>query len=121
MNFRLWYTHTADVYRVTEYSEGSLIRHRRELVLEGIPCRLYRDAGPAISMDQTAASLQNTLKMACDNKHDVRTGDEIILHHGGDSTRCFAGEVHHYYEPFGGVCPALEHQEITLLEKERVS
>ena len=64
--------------------------------------------------------------MQCGNQVDVRTGDELRMFRGkglgetGVELRAFAGEPNHFFEPFGAVLPGLAHQEIPLLQEERV-
>ena len=64
--------------------------------------------------------------MALDNAHVIHEGDELVITRGGrlghavDVIRAFAGAPHIYYEPFGAVMPGLAHQEVKLLEEERV-
>ena len=58
---------------------------------------------------------------------DVRAGDELVITRGGrlgkpgPVIRAFAGEPNLYYEPFGAIIPGLAHQEIRLLQQERVT
>ena len=126
MNWADWYTDTVDVYRDVAYLDGNLTRHRREQVLEAVPCRVYRDNDKTINMTQQAANINQDSKLACDTSVDIRAGDELIVHRGAKlgktvlATRAFAGEPHYQFEPFGAVIPGLAHQEIRLLEEERV-
>ena len=126
MNWADWYTDTVDVYRDVAYLDGNLTRHRREQVLEAVPCRVYRDNDKTINMTQQAANINQDSKLACDSSVDIRAGDELIVHRGAKlgktvpATRAFAGEPHYQFEPFGAVIPGLAHQEIRLLEEERV-
>ena len=126
MNWADWYTDTVDVYRDVAYLDGNLTRHRREQVLEAVPCRVYRDNDKTINMTQQAANINQDSKLACDISVDIRAGDELIVHRGAKlgktvpATRAFAGEPHYQFEPFGAVIPGLAHQEIRLLEEERV-
>lgn len=126
MNWADWYTDTVDVYRDVAYLDGNLTRHRREQVLEAVPCRVYRDNDKTINMTQQAANINQDSKLACDTSVDIRAGDELIVHRGAKlgktvpATRAFAGEPHYQLEPFGAVIPGLAHQEIRLLEEERV-
>lgn len=126
MNFREWYTDTVDIYRITESTDGVLIEHSRELVAESVPCRIYQTNARAIQPQQTAAKLQQERKLMMDNSVDIRAGDELLLHRGAllgeivEEIRAFAGEPVKYFEPFGAVIPGLAHQEITLLQEERV-
>lgn len=126
MNFQDWYTDTVDVYRVQDVSDGALTRKKRVQVLSGIPCRVYEDNERAVRMAQTAAGIEQESKLACGNDADIRAGDELIVHRGGGlkkaafDTRAFAGDPHYYFEPFGAVLPGLAHQEIRLLQQERV-
>lgn len=126
MNWAGWYTDTADVYRVVDVKDGSLTRHERQLVAEGVPCRIYRSGDSPIRMSRQAASIQQTDKLACGLDADIRDGDELIITRGaklgkpGPVTRAFAADPVYYYEPFGAVIPGLDHQEIPLRQQERV-
>ena len=77
-------------------------------------------------MEQTAANMRQEDKLACDNSVDIKAGDELLIHRGaklGRETaviRAFAAEPNYYFEPFGTVMPGLAHQEVQLLQQERV-
>ena len=77
-------------------------------------------------MSQTAASVTGESKLACANSVDIRAGDEVHITRGGrlgqnsGELRFFAGRPEKYYEPFGAVMPGLAHQEVALLEEERI-
>ena len=126
MNYQDWYTDKMDVYRTVNAKEGALTRKSRERVLENVPCRIYRPSARGPTMSQTAASYSGESKLACDNSVDIRAGDELrivrggMLGHSGGELRFFAGRPEKYYEPFGAVMPGLAHQEVTLLEEERI-
>lgn len=126
MNFADWYTDTVDIYRISESTNGALVEHTRELIAESVPCRIYQTNARAIQPQQTAAKLQQERKLMADNSVDIRAGDELFLHRGAllgeivEEIRAFAGEPVKYFEPFGGVMPNMAHQEITLLQEERV-
>lgn len=115
-----------DVYRVTATKTGNLTKHERVQVLTAVPCRIYRSNDKPVTMKQTAADVKQTAKVACGNGVDIHTGDELIITRGGrlgrsqGTTRGFAGTPNYYYEPFGAVIPGLAHQEIVLMEEERV-
>lgn len=121
-----WYTDLADVYRVVAAKTGNLTTHSREQVLSSVPCRIYRGASRPVEMRPHAAYVKQSSKLAADNAYDIREGDELIITRGGglgqtrDKIRVFAGKPEYYYEPFGSVIPGLDHQEIVLLEEERV-
>ena len=127
MNWQDWYTDTMSIYRVQEIMDGSLTRHERALVSESIPCRIYQSDNKAIHMTETASSINETDHLACDISADVRAGDELVIIRGGrlgkpgPVIRAFAGEPDLYYEPFGAIIPGLAHQEIRLLQQERVT
>lgn len=125
MNWADWYTDTVDIYRVTDVADGALTRHERQLVAEGVPCRIYRSGDNPIRMSRQAASIQQTDKLACGLDADIRDGDELIITRGaklgkpGPVTRAFAADPVYYYEPFGAILPGLAHQEIPLRQEER--
>lgn len=126
MNFADWYTDTVDIYRNTEVKSGNLTHHERTLVKQSVPCRIYHTDNKAISMKQTAADVQQGEMLACDNSVDIRPGDELLITRGGrigktrEKIRAFAADPNYYYEPFGAVIPGLAHQQIKLLQQERV-
>lgn len=126
MNFQDWYTDTVDVYRVTNVQDGSLTRHGRVQVSAGTPCRVYQSDNKPVSMSQTASSVSQNDHLACDISVDIRAGDELIITRGGKlgrpgpTIRAFASDPNLYYEPFGAIMPGLAHQEIRLMEQERV-
>lgn len=126
MQWKDWYTDLMDIYRVTEVQDGALTRHERDQVAADIPCRIYQSDSKAVNMTQTAANVQQQDKLACDVSVDVRAGDELMIHRGkrigkpGPTIRAFAGDPTLYYEPFGAIIPGLAHQEIRLLQEERV-
>lgn len=127
MNLSHWYTDRMDILRTVQVREGALTRHERRIVQSGVPCRVYRPAARGPAMSQTGASVTGESKLACANGVDLQAGDELLVTRGGGigqagaAMRCFAGEPEHYYEPFGAVIPGLAHQEVTLLQEERIS
>lgn len=126
MNWSDWYTDMMDVWRVQADKDGNLTRHKRVQVLSAIPCRIYQSDNKAINMTQTAADIHQEDKLACGVSVDIRAGDELLITRGaklgksGPKIRAFAGDPNFYYEPFGAVIPGLSHQEIRLLQQERV-
>ena len=122
MNWTDWYTDTVDIYRDVATTTNNLTTHERQPVQMGVPCRIYRNTPKTIAMSQTAASINDDSMLACDNSVDIRAGDELIIHRGNlpFTTRAFAGDPHYYTEPFGAVIPGLAHQQIKLLQEERV-
>lgn len=127
MNWQDWYTDAMSIYRVQETMDGNLTRHERVQVSENIPCRIYQSDNRPINMAETAANLKESDHLACDVSVDVRAGDELVITRGGrlgkpgPVIRAFAGEPNLYYEPFGAIIPGLAHQEIRLLQQERVT
>lgn len=127
MNWQDWYTDVMSVYRVREVLDGNLTRHERAMVSENIPCRIYQSDNKPINMTETAANLSQNDHLACGISVDVRAGDELVITRGGrlgkpgPVIRAFAGEPNLYYEPFGAIIPGLAHQEIRLLQQERVT
>lgn len=105
---------------------GNLTRQERQQVLTGIPCRIYQSDNKPINMTQTAANIQQNDHMACDISVDIHVGDELIITRGGNlgkpgpTIRAFASDPNYYFEPFGAVIPGLAHQEVRLLQQERV-
>lgn len=131
INYRDWYTDRMDVYRVSSTQDGSLTRHERERILGDVRCRVFQLDGERLVPSQTAASagrggLSSGDLVQCANEVDIRPGDELRIRRGaglGKTTpelRAFAGEPNYYFEPFGAVLPGLAHQEIPLMQEERV-
>ena len=115
-----------DVWRNVPVQDGSLTRQERQQVLTGIPCRIYQSDNKPIHMAQTASDIEQNDHLACDVSVDIHAGDELLITRGGKLgkpgpiVRAFAGDPNPYYEPFGAIIPGLAHQEIRLLEQERV-
>lgn len=126
MNYNDWYTDLADVFRVTKTKDGNLTRQERTQVLSGVPCRVYRSDAKAMTPQPAAADYKQTSKLACDNSVDIQPGDELKISRGGRLgkavalIRAFAGDPTYYFEPFGAIMPGLAHQEIILLQEERI-
>ena len=127
MQWKDWYTDAMDVYRNVAVQDGNLTHQERQQVLAGVPCRVYQSDSRPIGLTQTAASIQQNDQLACDIAVDVRAGDELIITRGGKlgkpgpTIRAFAADPNLYYEPFGAIIPGLSHQEIRLLQQERVT
>ena len=127
MNFSDWYTDTVDIWRVTPTTTNGLTTNTRERICTGIPCRIYQSDNQPINMDQAAAHVKQADRLMCDTSVDIRAGDQLIIHRGAglgktaQDIRAFAADPNLYFEPFGAVLPGLAHQEIRLLQQERVS
>lgn len=127
MNFQDWYTDTVDIWRVTPTTTNGLTTNTREQIYTGIPCRIYQSDNQPINMDQSAAYVKQADRLMCDTSVDIRAGDQLIIHRGAglgktsQDIRAFAADPNLYFEPFGAVIPGLAHQEIRLLQQERVS
>lgn len=119
-----WYTDQADVKRLEATKEGSLTKHKRKVIYNNIPCRIYREVEQAPQMAQTAATVSADIYIACANEYEIKAGDELTIARGKalgktqETVTAIAGDSTHYYEPFGAVVPGLSHQEIRLLQKE---
>lgn len=127
MNFSDWYTDTVDIWRVTSTTTNGLTTNTREQIYTGIPCRIYQSDNQPINMDQAAAHVKQADRLMCDTSVDIRAGDQLIIHRGAGlgktapDIRAFAADPNLYFEPFGAILPGLAHQEIRLLQQERVS
>ena len=126
MNFDAWYTDTVDVWRVVQDKSKALISNKREQVLTAVPCRVYRSATKAIQLQQTAAYTNQEDSLACGLDVDICSGDELFIHRGARigktfaEIRAFASNPNYYPEPVGNIMGGLAHQEIHLLQQERV-
>lgn len=127
MNWTDWYTDTVDIWRVTPTTTNGLTTNTREQIYTGIPCRIYQSDNQPINMDQAAAHVKQADRLMCDTSVDIRAGDQLIIHRGAGlgktapDIRAFAADPNLYFEPFGAILPGLAHQEIRLLQQERVS
>ena len=128
MNFQDWYTDTVDIWRnKSTTSSTNLTTNERQELYTGIPCRIYESDSKPIDMSQQGASINQNDRLMCDNSVDIRAGDQLIIHKVGGlgktvaNIRAFAADPNYYFEPFGAVIPGLAHQEIRLLQQERVT
>jgi hypothetical protein len=111
------YPDTMDVWRITTTIEGVITKPVRTQVMTAIPCRVYRPSHADISMQDTAAMISGTEKLACAVSTNLLPGDELLVTRGGKenkqpATRYFAGKPVMYYDR-----PV--HQEISLLLQKR--
>ena len=103
-----------------------LIMEGAQVLGDVVAGRVYQTKTSGLQMNQTAASITQTDKLACGIEVDIKPGDELVIHRGAKlgytapDERYFADTPERYYEPFGAVMPGLAHQEITLLKQERV-
>lgn len=124
--FDSWYTDLVDVYRVVNVTIGHVDEQRRQKVGAAIPCRVYNSQKNGPSMQDGAARVNSSDKLACAVDVDVKAGDELFITRGGalgrsgEPERYFAGNPQHYYDPVGGALTGLEHLEVGLLMQEIV-
>ena len=127
MNFQDWYTDTVDIWRVTPTTTNGPTTNTLQQLYTGIPCRIYQSDNQPINMDQSASYVKQADRLMCDTSVDIRAGDQLIIHRGAGlgktapDIRAFAADPNLYFEPFGAILPGLAHQEIRLLQQERVS
>lgn len=122
-----WYTDTMTVYRIqstTSQSTG-VVTQGYSKVYENVLCRVY-SSGISILGRRTSVFTENgTYKLACGVDFDIKTGDKLLIMRGGALGKAvheetyLAGMIQYFYEPFGGVSPKLEHQEIMLERDDR--
>lgn len=126
MNFSDWYTDTVDIWRVVPITTDGLTTHIPKELYTAVPCRIYQSDSQPIHMEETAAHIKQADRLMCAVDVDIQTGDQLILHRGAGlgkpapAIRAFAADPNLYFEPFGAVLPGLAHQEIRLLQQERV-
>ena len=126
MNFSDWYTDTVDIWRVVPTTTNSLTTNTLTELYTAVPCRIYQSDSAPINMEQTAAHVRQADRLMCDLSVDIQAGDQLIIHRGArlgktfPAVRAFAADPNPYFEPFGAVMPGLAHQEVRLLQQERV-
>lgn len=126
MNFADWYTDTVDIWRNISTVTNNLTTNKLTEMYSGIPCRIYQSDNQPINMEQTASYIKQADRLMCDTSVDIQAGDQLIIHRGAvlgknmPSIRAFAADPNFYFEPFGAVIPGLAHQEVRLLQQERV-
>lgn len=126
MNFTDWYTDTVDIWRVSLTTKNGLTTNTLTELYTAVPCRIYQSDSAPINMEQTAAHVRQADRLMCDLSVDIQAGDQLIIHRGArlgktlPAVRAFAADPNPYFEPFGAVMPGLAHQEVRLLQQERV-
>ena len=126
MDFSTWYTDSMDVYRNVKTTVNGLTTNERQQVLTGIPCRVYQSDSRALQMQQTAAYIHQEDRLACALDVPILPGDELHIQRGAligqnfATIRAFAADPNYYPEPVGNAMGGLAHQEIRLLQQERV-
>ena len=77
-------------------------------------------------MQQTAANIHQEDRLACALDVSILPGDELHIQRGAligqnfATIRAFASDPNYYPEPVGNAMGGLAHQEIRLLQQERV-
>lgn len=122
------YTDTFDVYRVVETIENGIMKQERVNVFMGAPCRVYQNNTMTPNLSETAATVSMSNSLCCELGHDIRGGDEIIVHRGANvgrhlnpDERYIAGPPNIYVEPFMGCAPDLEHMQLALIDEKAIS
>ncbi len=128
LNTLAWYTDKFDSFRVVSYTDGAITKQRREQILSGEMCRVYRTPTNEPDLNETAALTTDSNCLCCAVDADVNAGDEIIVYRGSNVRdmpvsveRYFAGTPNRYVEPFGGILADLEHMQVALYHKERIT
>ena len=123
-----WYTDLFDAYRVTQTTEGGIVKNERVKVLSDVPCRVYSNPNADIQMNEQAATTSAGNTLACDIDIDIHAGDEIIVRRAArirptpvSVKRYFAGEPNDLPEPLGGIVADLTHKQVALYNERRVN
>ncbi len=74
---RLW-KDTADVYRYTEHTEGSITKTRNELVVSSVKCH-YSKSNLTDAGDNGVPTLVNSYTLFCSLDANIKEGDEVIV------------------------------------------
>lgn len=120
-----WYTDSVTIKRAESYKEGNLTKHKRVIIAENVPCRIYTSKKAISKMKETDAEVSKNDMLAVDIGVDIKAGDELFVTRGGvlgydtPAERYFAGKPNIYFEPFAGVMPNISHQEIPLSGESR--
>lgn len=126
MNFADWYTDTVDIWRVVPTTTNNLTTNALTELYSGVPCRIYQSDNQPVNMEQSASHIKQADRLMCGPSVDIQAGDQLIIHRGAgvgksvSDIRAFAADPNYYFEPFGAVIPGLAHQEVRLLQQERV-
>lgn len=122
--FMQMYTDTFDSYRVIKTIENGITKQSREQVLSNVPCRAYQNQTNSPNLTDTSSTVSCSNMLCCELGHDIKGGDEIIVHRGANvgrhlnpDERYIAGPPNIYVEPFGGACPNLEHMQVALIDE----
>lgn len=125
-DFFSWYTDVVDVWRNQPITTNGLTTNKTVEMYKSIPCRIFQSSDKAIKFTQQASEINDEKYLACDNNVDIKPGDMLLITRGGalgketPVMRCYAESPEYFFEPFDNAMPGLAHQEIRLLEQERV-
>lgn len=115
-----WYTDLVDIYRVEEYTDSYITKHRLTLMRSKVPCRVYKNPVTFTQLTPQQSEIMNNDKLACNTDVDIIAGDKLVVTRGGrlghnsDIKVYIAGDPVEYYEPFGGIRPRIDHKEVPL-------
>lgn len=122
--FGNWYTDTVDIYRVINTADSGLTSQTRQLIAEGVPCRIYNTQTNSLNITRGAAQTRADEKLACAIGTDVKAGDELLVTRGGALGRGLSPERYiasapvAYFDPVGGALTGLEHLQVGLHREE---
>lgn len=121
-----WYKDKMDVYALTSTIIGNVKKQEFVKVYSNVKCKMYRTAQSALDITTSSGKVQEQNSIAYPTKYKISAGDKIILwqygkNYGDESKgeRYIAGKAKQYLEPFGGVRPGIEHNQITISLEER--
>ena len=122
-----WYTDLMTVYRIqsTTAQTTGIVSQGYTKIYEDVHCRIYSSGISILGRRTSVFTEGGTYKLACAVDFDIKTGDKLVIQRGGvlghavHTETYLAGMIQYYYEPFGGVSPKLDHQEIMLDLEDR--
>lgn len=84
----LFYTDLMTIEREGEYTDPdtNITSQRRQVVVEGVPCRMSRNGSPSISNFTTHKESNASLKIFCNPETDLIPGDFVRLVRNANAT-----------------------------------
>ena len=123
---RQFYSLSAGNVHRSQYADAQRLTAQYEAARDQVARLINADSGKNIVWTRGTTEAINMVAQ-CYARPLLQPGDEIIVKRGGrlgrqgPTIRAFAGDPNLYYEPFGAIIPGLAHQEIRLLQQERVT
>lgn len=115
-----FYMDLVTIIRTVDDNSGYITRKEEVTIAENVPCRIHKNPVTYSDITKSNAEVLHDDKLSCHEDVDIQAGDKLIVVRGGrlgksKTTETYiAGYPKIFYQPFGGITPNINHQEVPL-------